>query len=445
MTPFMGSAINVALPTIGKEYHANAVQISWVATSYILSAAIFLVPLGKLADIVGRKKIYTIGLILFIISSLLCAFSGSIHQLIVFRVLQGLGSSMIFSTSTAIITSVYPPGERGRPLGINVSAVYIGLSIGPFGGGLLTQHLGWQSIFLVLVPIGLTAILLIFIMLKQEWADAENERFDWQGSILYGAALFLLMFGFTLLPEWLGWLLIFSGLMLFVGFFRAEKRSAYPVLEINLFRYNRIFAFSNLAALINYAATFASGFLLSLYLQYIKELSPQEAGLVLVSQPIVMAMLSPIAGKLSDKIESRFVASVGMGLSMMGLFLLVFLTPDTTNLVIIINLLILGTGFALFSSPNVNAIMNSVEKKFLGVASGTQATMRAVGQMFSMGIAMMLFSLYIGRVEINPSNFSQFLSSVKMAFLVFSILCFGGIFASIARGKAASDSHSGKK
>lgn len=445
MTPFMGSAINVALPTIGKEFHANAVQISWIATSYILSAAIFLVPLGKLADIVGRKKIYTIGLSLFIISSLLCALSGSIQQLITFRVLQGLGSSMIFSTSTAIITSVYPPGERGRPLGINVSAVYIGLSIGPFGGGLLTQNLGWRSIFLVLIPIGLTAILLIFIMLKQEWADAKNERFDWQGSILYGAALFLLMYGFTILPEWPGWLFIIAGLMLFFGFFKIEKRSAYPVLEINIFRYNRIFAFSNLAALINYAATFATGFLLSLYLQYIKGLSPQEAGLVLVSQPIIMAVLSPMAGKLSDRIESRIVASLGMGLSMLGLFLLVFLTPETTTLVIIINLLILGTGFALFSSPNVNAIMNSVEKNLLGVASGTQATMRAVGQMFSMGIAMMLFSLYIGRVEINPSNHAQFLSSVKMAFLIFSILCFGGIFASIARGKMSSGINSGKK
>jgi len=315
MTPFMGSAINVALPTIGKEFNANAVQISWVATSYILSAAIFLVPLGKLADIVGRKKIYTIGLALFIITSILCALSASIHQLIAFRVVQGLGSSMIFSTSTAIITSVYPPGERGRPLGINVSAVYIGLSIGPFGGGLLTQHLGWQSIFLVLVPIGLSAIILILLMLKQDWADADKERFDWQGSILYGAALFLLMYGFTLLPEWFGWLFIISGLILFAGFFRVEKRSASPVLEINLFRYNRIFAFSNLAALINYAATFATGFLLSLYLQYIKDLSPQEAGLVLVSQPIIMAILSPFSGKLSDKIESRVVASIGMGLS----------------------------------------------------------------------------------------------------------------------------------
>ncbi len=445
MTPFMGSAINVALPTIGKEFHANAVQISWVATSYILAAAIFLVPLGKLADIVGRKKIYTIGLSLFIISSILCALSGSIHQLIFFRVIQGLGSSMIFSTSTAIITSVYPPGERGRPLGINVSAVYIGLSIGPFGGGLLTQHLGWQSIFLVLVPIALSAIILILAMLKQEWADAYRERFDWRGSILYGTALFLLMYGFTLLPEWFGWLFITSGLILFGGFFRVEKRSAYPVLEINLFRYNRIFAFSNLAALINYAATSATGFLLSLYLQYIKDLSPQQAGLVLVSQPIIMALLSPFSGKLSDKIESRIVASIGMGLSMVGLLLLVFISPATSNLIIVINLLILGTGFALFSSPNVNAIMNSVEKKFLGVASGTQATMRAVGQMFSMGIAMMLFSLFIGRTEINPSNHAAFLSSVKMAFLIFSILCFGGIFASIARGKTSPADYSGKK
>lgn len=160
---------------------------------------------------------------------------------------------------------------------------------------------------------------------------------------------------------------------------------------------------------------------------------------MLISQPIIMAILSPVSGKLSDKTEPRIVASIGMGLSMLGLIFLVFLTPDTTIPVIIINLLILGTGFALFSSPNVNSIMSSVEKKFLGVASGTQATMRAVGQMFSMGIAMMLFSLFIGQAEISPSNYAEFLSSVKIAFLIFSILCFGGIFASVARGKSIPD------
>jgi len=435
MTPFMGSAINIALPTIGKEFNANAVQLSWVATSYILSAAIFLVPFGKLADIVGRKRIYTIGLLLFIFSSVLCAISSHINQLIFFRILQGLGSAMIFSTSTAIITSVYPIGERGRALGINVSSVYIGLSVGPFVGGLLTQNLGWQSIFLVLIPIGLTAIILIFLKLKEEWVGARKDTFDWKGSLLYGIFLFLLMYGFTLLPKYQGWILIVSGMVTFIGFLFVEKRSEYPVLEVNLFRHNRVFAFSNLAALINYSATFATGFLLSLYLQYLKDFTPQEAGLVLVSQPIIMAILSPVSGRLSDKIEPRLVASFGMGLSMLGLIFLVFLTPITPIPLIILNLVLLGTGFALFSSPNINSIMNSVENKFLGVASGTQATMRAVGQMFSMGIVMMLFSLFLGRVEINPSNYPEFLSSVKIAFLIFSILCFGGIFASVARGK----------
>jgi MFS family permease len=346
---------------------------------------------------------------------------------------------MIFSTSTAIITSVFPAGERGRALGINVSSVYIGLSIGPFAGGLLTQYLGWESIFLVLVPIGLVAIFLVYSRLKEEWAEAAKDKFDWTGSLLYGAFLFLLMYGFALLPETVGWIFIVTGALLFILLLRIEKRAKYPVLEVNLFLKNRVFAFSNLAALINYSATFAVGFLLSLYLQYLKDLDPREAGLVLVSQPIVMALLSPVSGKISDRIDPRYVASSGMGLSMLGLILLIFLTPDTSLPVIIFNLVVLGTGFALFSSPNVNSIMSSVEKKQLGVASGTQATMRAVGQMFSMGIAMMLFSLFIGRSDINPSNFSQFLDSIRVAFFIFSVLCFGGIFASIARGKTTDN------
>jgi EmrB/QacA subfamily drug resistance transporter len=435
MTPFMGSAINVALPTIGKTFGATAVQISWVATSYILSAAVFLVPLGKLADIVGRKKIYTIGLIIFTISSTLCALSLSINQMIIFRVIQGLGSAMIFSTSTAIITSVYAVGERGRALGINVSSVYIGLSVGPFAGGLLTQNLGWQSIFLVLVPIGLLAIILVFSLLKQEWSEAEKDAFDWKGGVLYGTFIFLIMYGFTLLPNVSGWIFVVSGTLVFIFFLRIEKRTKHPVLEVNLFRKNRVFAFSNLAALINYSATFAVGFLLSLYLQYLKELGPQEAGLILVSQPIIMALLSPFSGRISDRIDPRFVASSGMGLSMLGLIFLIFLTAETGLFLIILNLIVLGIGFALFSSPNVNSIMSSVEKRYLGVASGTQATMRVVGQMMSMGIVMMLFSLFIGHSEINPTNYPQFLKSVKVAFLIFSVLCFVGIFASIARGK----------
>ena len=184
ITPFMGSAINVALPSIGKELEMDAVLLGWVATSYLIAAAMFLVPFGRIADIHGRKKIFTYGILLFIFSSLLCAFSTSATMLISFRVLQGIGGAMIFGTGVAMLTSVFPLGERGRALGINVAAVYLGLSLGPTVGGLLTQHLGWRSVFIVNVPLGLIVIALILWKLKGDWATAKGERFDLSGTLI---------------------------------------------------------------------------------------------------------------------------------------------------------------------------------------------------------------------------------------------------------------------
>jgi MFS family permease len=203
---------------------------------------------------------------------------------------------------------------------------------------------------------------------------------------------------------------------------------------MNLFRSNTVFVFSNLAALINYSATFAVSFLLSLYLQYIKGLSPQNAGLILVSQPIMQALFSPSAGRLSDRIESRIVASAGMALTVIGLLLLTLLNEETALVFIIVSLMLLGFGFALFSSPNTNAIMSSVEKRFYGVASATLGTMRLIGQTLSMGIAMLIFAIHIGKVQITPEYYAPFLTSTQTAFVVFAVLCFGGIFASLARG-----------
>jgi MFS family permease len=205
---------------------------------------------------------------------------------------------------------------------------------------------------------------------------------------------------------------------------------------VNLFRKNTVFAFSNLAALINYSATFAVGFLLSLYLQYIKGLAEQSAGFILVSQPVVMAVFSPFAGRLSDRIEPRLVASTGMALTAAGLFLLTFLNENTALGFIVAILVLLGLGFALFSSPNTNAVMSSVEKKFYGVASGTLGTMRLTGQMLSMGIAMLIFAVYVGEVQITAQYYPPFLSGIRAAFFIFAVLCFGGVFASLARGRA---------
>jgi len=435
LTPFMGSSVNIALPSIGKEFLMDAVLLSWVATSYLLASAMFLVPFGKIADIHGRKKIFLYGILIYTLSSFLSAISISAITLISFRILQGIGSAMIFGTGVAILTSVFPVGERGKVLGINVAAVYLGLSLGPFLGGVLTQYFGWRSIFLANVPLGLIIITFVFWKLKGEWAEARGEKFDFIGSIVYSLSLAAIMYGFSLLPSMSGLWLALGGifvLLLFVGW---EIKVENPVLDINLFRNNTVFAFSNLAALINYSATFAVGFLLSLYLQYIKALSPQNAGLILTFQPVVMAIFSPFAGRLSDRFEPRIIASIGMALTVVSLSLFTFLNDKTTLEFVVASLTLLGFGLALFSSPNTNAVMSSVERRLYGVASATLGTMRLTGQMLSMGIAMLIFAIYIGKIQITPQYYSLFLTSIKTAFIIFAVLCFVGIFASLARGK----------
>ena len=435
MGPFTISSVNVALPTIQAEFVADAVALSWVATSYLLAIAVFLVPFGKIADIYGRKKIFTLGLFLYTSSSLLAIFSFSMTALITMRVLQGVGAAMFVTTGMAIITSIFPPARRGKAIGIYVSAVYIGLSVGPFAGGFLTRYLGWRSLFAVVVPFGAASIFATLKYLKGEWADARGEKIDVRGSLLYGLSILILVYGASLLPRAVAVYLIIAGLVGLGLFVRLEMRIPFPVFEVKLFNQNRLFAFSSLAALINYSATFAITFLLSLYLQYIKGIPPQYAGSILIAQPIVMAVFSPLAGRLSDRLEPRLIASAGMCITVLGLIFFVFIGPNTSKFMIVTVLAFLGFGFALFSSPNMSAIMGSVENRYLGIASGTVATMRLLGQMVSMAIAMVVFAIFIGREQISPANYGEFLTSVRVSFLIFALLCTLGIFFSLMRGE----------
>jgi EmrB/QacA subfamily drug resistance transporter len=435
----MGSSINVALPPIGQEFHSDAISLSWVATAYLLAAAVFLVPFGRLADIRGRKRVFTTGIAVYTLASLLSALSQSIYWLIGFRILQGIGGAMIFSTGVAIVTSVYPPGERGKALGIIVGAVYAGLSLGPFVGGILTYQLGWRSVFVLNLVLGAIPFVLLLWKIKGEWKEAEGENFDLAGSVIYGIALIALMYGLSELPGIPGAGFIVAGVTGLSVFVWWELRHTSPVLNIDLFRKSTVFAFSNLAAFINYSATFGVTFLMSLYLQYIKGLTPQEAGTILIAQPVMMALLSPYAGRLSDRIESRIVASIGMALTVCALALLAFITDASPLPYIIGSLALNGVGFALFSSPNTNAIMGSVKKRYYGVAAATTATMRLTGQMFSMGLAMLILALIVGPVEIEPENYAAFVSSAKTAFVTFAGLCFVGVFVSLARGTIRQD------
>lgn len=435
MTPFMGSAINLALPSIGVQYEIDAVILSWISTSYLLASAVCLVPFGRLADIYGRKKVFIWGIAVFTLSSLLCALSNSAPALIFHRIFQGIGSAMIFATGMAILTSVFPPRERGRVLGINVAAVYIGLSLGPSLGGFLTQHFTWRSIFLANLPLGLIVIYLILKRLPGEWAEAKGEKFDLTGSLVYGLGIVAIMYGISLLPALRAIWVVLLGVAGLFGFVLWESRTGSPVFDMSLFSHNRVFAFSSVAALIHYSATFAVTFLLSLYLQDIKALTPQGAGMILMVQPVMMALFSPLAGRLSDRIEPRIVASIGMAITTSGLFVFSFTGADTTRGTVAAGLTILGLGTAFFSSPNTNAIMGSVDKRFYGIASGSVGTMRLLGMMVSMGIVTLLFTLFLGRVQFTPEQHPLFLDSMRDAFRIFTLLCFGGIFASLTRGK----------
>lgn len=440
LVPYTGSSITVALPAMASQFHADAITLGWITSAYIISAAVFILPFGKLADILGRKKIFLIGVLIFTVASLASAFAPTVTILLAARFIQGIGGAMLFATSVAIVTQVYGPGERGWALGITIATVYAGLSIGPFLGGILTDRFGWPAIFLLNVPLGIATIALTLKYISHEWADAAGERFDLCGSVVYGVMLFCAIFGMLLLPEPAGLAWIGVAMVAAILFYWWEKRCTHPILDLAIFAKNRTFTFSNIAAMINYGATFAVGVLLSLYLQYIQGFSAETAGFILVAQPIVQTIFSPLAGRLSDRIEPRIVATAGMALTTIGLSTFIFLTPATPLIVIIISLMVLGSGYALFSSPNTNAIMSSVDKRYLGIASGMVATMRSLGQVLSMAIAMFCFAVFMGTATITPAVYPALDTSITIAFMIFTGLCVIGVVTSYVRGTIHTES-----
>jgi len=435
MGPFMISSVNVALPAIQTDLGMNAVQLSWIATAYLLAVAVVLLPAGKIADIHGRKKVFTAGLVTYTLASTAAAFASNAAWLLVFRAVQGLGAGLFITTGMAILTSIFPPHKRGRAIGIYVAAVYVGLSVGPFAGGILVQQFGWRSIFLLMLPLGTGSTAITLVFLKGEWADSRHQQLDKTGSLIYAAAILSLIYGATTLPALTGVVLMIIGLAGLVLFFRQQQGSAHPIFEVSLFAENRTFTFSSLAALLNYSATFAVTFLMSLYLQYLKGMPPRTAGLLLMAQPVVMAIFSPIAGRFSDRIEPRLLASAGMAITVAGMLVFTQLHASTGLTGIVCNLVLLGFGFALFSSPNMSAIMGSVTKEQYGIASGAVATMRLMGQMVSMAIATVVLALLVGHEAIGPDTFDRFLVSIRIVFTLSALLCTIGVSFSLFRGR----------
>lgn len=438
VTPFVGAASNVAWPVVGEDLGLSTVRQAWLGTAYLLAAGALLLPMGRLADIHGRKRVFGLGVVVFTLAALFSGLSQSGGALLLFLALQGVGSAMMFSTGMAILTSVIPPERRGRALGITVAAVYVGLSCGPLAGGWLTQRLGWRSVFLVSVPLGVVLLAVLLKWLKGEWAEARGQRFDLLGAVLSAAALAALVVGaeFTAFEWGTRAALMAAGLGGVAAFVLVEWRSASPLLNLRLFRGNSLFAMSNLAAYLNYSSLAAAGFLLNQYLQKVRGLAPRDAGLLLMVQPVLMAALSPYSGRLSDRLEPRVPASTGMALMMSGLVLLaLFLGPATPLVLVGVYWGLIGVGMGFFSSPNTNAVMGSVERPQLGVAAAMLATTRVTGQLTSMVIATLILSVVVGETHITSAESGRFLLAGRMAYGVFAALSLAGMLASLARGR----------
>lgn len=437
LAPFMGSATDLALKTIGdrNNLNAEAFWLTWVQLIYLLTSAAFLLPFGRAADLYGRKKVYLVGLGVYAVASGLAALSPTIEWLIAARALQGAGGAMVFGTAVATLTSIYPASERGRVLGVNTAAVYIGLTLGPALGGVMTQHLGWRSLFVFVGALALGDLVLALFKLRGEWAGAMGERFDWSGAFLYVASLPALLYGVSsIYRAWYARWLLLGGVVGLIAFVILQTFGKSPVLDLRRFRGNIVFLFSNLAALIHYSATFAVAQLLSLYLQVVKGMTPQEAGPVLLVQPLVMAILSPFTGWLSERIQPRLLASTGMGMMAGGLFVFSLLESGTPLLLVVDVSLLMGLGFGLFSAPNTNAVMGAVPRTDYGVASSTLGTMRLVGQALSMAIVALFVSIYAGQVKMDELAPGDLLAVLNASFRVFTVLCLLGIGASLARG-----------
>ncbi|MEM2904192.1 MAG: MFS transporter [Candidatus Bathyarchaeia archaeon] len=452
MTPLDGSVVSVALPTIAAGLAMSYAEVIWVPTAYTLCIGALLLTFGRLSDVKGRRRFFTFGFSLFSAASALSSLSQSGWQLILLRMFQGVGGAMVGATSAAIVTEAFPSKERGKALGVNTTAVYTGLLVGPTLGGLLVQAFGWRPIFYVTPSIGLVVVSLAALRLRETAVNKPGSRgFDLAGAVSFSGGLSLLLVALTLgggyrWTEPLILAALVSGLGLLALFLLVERRRGEDaLLDLGLFRANRLFAAGNLSALLNYTSFSAATFFISFYLQRVMGISPAEAGLTLMAMPVSMAALAPISGWLSDRFGSRAFASVGMALISGAMVLLSQLSLGSPLLHVLAGLFMLGVGMGLFSSPNTSAVMGSVEKEHLGVASGTLATMRSLGQSLSLAIMAAVaatvappevLAAILGRGGEGPVAAEAFIQGLRSAFSVGAIIALGGTFTSIVRGKA---------
>lgn len=434
-TVFAVNAVMVVIPTIAGEFHMNNIVQNWVSLIFFLVVAVLSIPAGQISGKYGLKKITVLSCVLFLIISIVNVCVTTSEQFLACRFILGIALAFINVTSMAMVVSAFPPQERGKALGINITGVYIGLSMSPVLGGILNYNLGWRSVVLFAVPFLVVIIALLLTVIDDEWITFGDVSLDIKGSVVYAIGIALFIYGFTRVNEPLGMALTVLGIIFLIIFVLIELRQKHPVFDIKFFK-NRKFLSSNFASLCAYLATFAVTTILNYHLQYIKGFDSQTAGMILLAAPLCQVVLAPIAGKLSDKYVPQILAAIGMTLGAISLILFSSLNSATSLEFLIVSMIIYGVGFGLFSPPNTNVIMGSVPPKDTSIASASVATMRTVGQAMSMGILTLVFAYIMGNVAIVEQYYPLLISSCHVTCLICLVLCIASIFASLVGIKA---------
>ncbi len=431
---FAASAINLAIPAISAEFRSGSELTGWIITGFLLGNVVFSVPFGRIADLTGRKRVLAAGVAIFATTSLACVFAVSMWTLIILRIVQGLGGAMFASTNIAIMVDAYPPRKRGKVLGLAIASAYIGLSVGAPIGGALNNYLGWRSIFIVMTLMSFISLILVLLKLPDDSRKAVGENFDAPGNLMYIIASTLVLSGISMWAghHWVG-ALILVGLLIGVVFVRHEWKRETPVLDVRLLASNRNYAFSNIATFLNYAFIAGLTYYLSIYLQLVLGLNSMISGAIMMGQPLFQAIVSPYAGKLSDRVSPFKVATAGMVICAVGLFGFCFISENTSLAYVIAVLIVIGTGFGVFSSSNSNAIMSCVEPQDYGAANSFQITMRNLGQTVSLCIVTSIMTAHIGDTAFTDAPTSALILSMRTGFITFTVLCVIGIFFSMEK------------
>ena len=440
LSPLSMAAVSIAIPSMADELRADAILVSWLPTVFLLSNVALMLPFGKLADNYGRKRIYALGLATNALGSLGAFFAPSIEWILFFRFIQGAASAMIFGTALAIITSVFPARARGLPLGLNTASVYIGLTAAPLIGGYATEVFGWRSVFLLPIPFATVLLTLIHFAVHSEWRAQKHSKFDWAGTCIFAAWSGSLVVGLAGLPDWPNIVLLALSFALLLLFVKHQDSTTEPLIRIGLFKESRLFSFSLASASMMYGATFPIIFVLSLYLQYIRGLSPFESGQVIMVQSVAMAILAPLSGKLSDRIQPRFIATLGCISVGAGFAMLTQLDHATTTDYVSASVVLIGIGFGLFSAPNHNAVMSSVPQSEVGVASASISLARVSGNLVGISGVNLLVHILLGDTLITPERYPELLDVVKYSMAIGCACVMGAIILSASRGRTPSAS-----